>query len=370
MARQNRVTPFGELISVADRGMFWGNRGPLLNSRGELARYSRGNAWVTCLLEFKGRKRQQWQPGRLTEIYFLDEATGLAAGHRPCGECRYREYQAFRRAFAAVYPAGPYAGVPLPGVGEIDARLHQNRLRNVRTHDVPLREDRQGTRPADAHPAEDAPPGARPHHARREDRPHDAPPGADAPHGDRPTEDAPPGARPHDARHGDRLIAPGARRTYTATIGGLPDGAMVSLADRAWLIRRDAAGLDARRLHRTPIGRPSSRSHRDHPPRDRRHPDRGLPPRPAPNRDTSRQPLTQPRPTAPTVFGPNPEPDPQPQSQPEPQSGFRPKPGPGPQPEPGPQPRDRPNRSRPNPAADRTLTPPRSTPNYANIHIS
>jgi len=100
MPRQNRVTPYGELIAVPDRGMFWGNRGPLLDREGRLARYSRGQAWVICVLSFKGRRRQQWTPGRLTELYFLDEATGLAAGHRPCGECRYREYQAFKHAWA------------------------------------------------------------------------------------------------------------------------------------------------------------------------------------------------------------------------------------------------------------------------------
>ena len=100
MPRQNRVTPHGELLAVPDRGMFWGNRGPLLDREGRLARYSRGQAWVICVLSFKGRRRQQWRPGRLTELYFLDEATGLAAGHRPCGECRYREYQAFKRAWA------------------------------------------------------------------------------------------------------------------------------------------------------------------------------------------------------------------------------------------------------------------------------
>ena len=100
MPRQNRVTPYGELIAVPDRGMFWGNRGPLLDREGRLVRYSRGPAWVICVLSFKGRRRQQWTPGRLTELYFLDEATGLAAGHRPCGECRYREYQAFKHAWA------------------------------------------------------------------------------------------------------------------------------------------------------------------------------------------------------------------------------------------------------------------------------
>jgi hypothetical protein len=122
MPRQNRVTPYGELIAVPDRGMFWGNRGVLVDGQGRLARYSRGRAWAICVLEFKGRRRQQWSPGRLTELYFLDEATGLAAGHRPCGECRYRDYQAFKRAWASAH------GGEVPGVAEIDARLHHDRL--------------------------------------------------------------------------------------------------------------------------------------------------------------------------------------------------------------------------------------------------
>src|ERR1700756_3463769 len=122
MPRQNRVTPYGELIAVPDRGTFWGNRGALLDREGRLARYSRGQAWAICVLSFKGRRRQQWRPGRLTELYFLDEATGLAAGHRPCGECRYHDYQAFKQAWAAAFGGG------VPGVAEIDARLHADRL--------------------------------------------------------------------------------------------------------------------------------------------------------------------------------------------------------------------------------------------------
>jgi hypothetical protein len=134
MPRQNRVTPHGELVAVPDRGMLWGNRGVLVDGQGRLARYSRGQAWVICVLSFKGRRRQQWQPRRLTELYFLDEATGLAAGHRPCGECRYRDYQAFKRAWAAAVAGGdvPASGLgapgDLPGVREIDARLHADRL--------------------------------------------------------------------------------------------------------------------------------------------------------------------------------------------------------------------------------------------------
>jgi len=125
MPRQNRVTPDGTLIAVPDRGLFWGNRGALLDSAGRLVRYSRGRAWAICVLQFKGRRREQWTPGRLTELYFLDEATGLAAGHRPCGECRYRDYQAFKQSWAAAFGGG------VPGVAEIDARLHEDRL--VRT---------------------------------------------------------------------------------------------------------------------------------------------------------------------------------------------------------------------------------------------
>jgi hypothetical protein len=102
--------------------MFWGNRGMLVDGEGRLARYSRGRAWAICVLEFKGRRRRQWSPGRLTELFFLDEATGLAAGHRPCGECRYRDYQAFKRSWAAAHGGG------LPGVQDIDARLHADRL--------------------------------------------------------------------------------------------------------------------------------------------------------------------------------------------------------------------------------------------------
>ena len=119
--RRNRVTPYGELIAVADRGMFWGNRGPLIDDDGQLARYSRGKVWMICVLSYKGIRRVQWSPRRLTELYFLDEATALAAGHRPCGECRYRDYQEFKRCWGSVF-----GGVPR--VQDIDGRLHADRL--------------------------------------------------------------------------------------------------------------------------------------------------------------------------------------------------------------------------------------------------
>ncbi|HZE67012.1 MAG TPA: hypothetical protein VE081_10300 [Sporichthyaceae bacterium] len=122
MTRANRVTPVGELIAVPDRGLFWGNRGCLVNDAREVTRYSAGRMWIICVLSFKGRRRVQWQPRRLTEVYFLDEATGMAAGHRPCGECRNLDYRRFKAAFFATYPEDE------PGVRGIDARMHADRL--------------------------------------------------------------------------------------------------------------------------------------------------------------------------------------------------------------------------------------------------
>lgn len=120
--RCNRVDPTGALLAVPDRGLFWGSRGCLVDAAGEMARFSSGRMWLICVLDFKGRRRVQWQPRRLTELYFLDEATGLAAGHRPCGECRNRDYREFRAAFSTAFPDDPR------GVAGIDARLHADRL--------------------------------------------------------------------------------------------------------------------------------------------------------------------------------------------------------------------------------------------------
>ncbi len=122
MPRPNRVTPDGRLLAVPDRGLFWGNRGPLLDRHGEPSRHSGGRRWIVCVLEFKGRRRVQWQPGRLTELYFLDEATALAAGHRPCAECRLEAHRAFAAAWRSAHPSDP------PGVTAMDLRLHHDRL--------------------------------------------------------------------------------------------------------------------------------------------------------------------------------------------------------------------------------------------------
>jgi hypothetical protein len=124
MPRQNRVTPFGAIVKPPEgspaRGDFFGNRGCLHDAQGRLAaRRWRSRAWITCLLAFKGRRRRLMMPGRYTELFFLDEATAFAAGHRPCAECRWRDYQRFRRCWPAL------AGRP---VAEIDAVLHGERV--------------------------------------------------------------------------------------------------------------------------------------------------------------------------------------------------------------------------------------------------
>jgi len=121
MPLQNRVTPTGEIIATAARGLFMGNRGVLHDDRKRLgpARWKHKN-WVTCRLRFKGRRRTLMTPRRYTELFFLDEAVALAAGHRPCGECRRGDYNRFLDIWAQVLGARP-------GAKAFDAALHAER---------------------------------------------------------------------------------------------------------------------------------------------------------------------------------------------------------------------------------------------------
>jgi hypothetical protein len=101
MTLQNRVTPFGEIVAVAARGTLMGNRGCLHDDERRVVRTSARVAWVTCQLAWKDIRRTIMAPGRYTELFFLDEATALAAGHRPCGDCRAERLVEFERAWAA-----------------------------------------------------------------------------------------------------------------------------------------------------------------------------------------------------------------------------------------------------------------------------
>lgn len=93
---QNRVDPFGNIIKTEARGLWMGNRGILHNERQELLHPFKLKAWITCKLEFNDRKRQVMAPNRYTELFFMDEATSFAAGHRPCFECRREDYKKFK----------------------------------------------------------------------------------------------------------------------------------------------------------------------------------------------------------------------------------------------------------------------------------
>jgi hypothetical protein len=101
MSRQNRVTPWGAIIATPERGTFMGNRGVLHEPGGRVVRPWQVRRWLLCVLEFRGRKRTVMSPGHYTELFFLDEATGLAAGHRPCWECRRQSFLDFRDAWLA-----------------------------------------------------------------------------------------------------------------------------------------------------------------------------------------------------------------------------------------------------------------------------
>jgi hypothetical protein len=126
MPRQNRVTPFGEIVAIPERGTFMGNRGVLHDGEGRMRRAWQVRRWIVCVLAFQGRKRQVMTPGHYTELFFLDEATALAAGHRPCAECRRQRFHAFRMAWRSARPGT--VGSPLPTADEIDGRLHAERV--------------------------------------------------------------------------------------------------------------------------------------------------------------------------------------------------------------------------------------------------
>lgn len=110
-----------------------GNRGCLHNDRQEIVATSKRDAWVTCLLEFQGRHRQIMAPGSYTELFFLDEATALAAGHRPCATCRRDRYDAFMTAWSR----GNRGAVKVLA-GEVDKQMKKNRAPSAREEIITL----------------------------------------------------------------------------------------------------------------------------------------------------------------------------------------------------------------------------------------
>jgi len=122
---QNRVDPYGRLHAVAERGTLMGNRGVIHDESRRVVATWRLRRWIACTLTFKGRRRQVFAPRRYSELFFLDEATALAAGHRPCAECQRARYDLFRTHWIG-------RGRALPGADEMDAVLHGQRVAEQR----------------------------------------------------------------------------------------------------------------------------------------------------------------------------------------------------------------------------------------------
>ncbi len=137
MPHQNRIDPFGRLIETRARGLLMGNRGCLHDAEGRLTRRRwTTKAWIACRLDFKGRWRPIMPPGRYTTLFFLDEATALAAGHRPCGECRRADLTVFKLAWRRGNPARAEGDRIL--VEPIDAVIHRERIQRAPWMDTPL----------------------------------------------------------------------------------------------------------------------------------------------------------------------------------------------------------------------------------------
>jgi hypothetical protein len=117
MPLQNRVTPLGELVADPARGLVYGNRGCLHDAEGRIRRHHATRRWIACRLEFRGwRRTALMQPGKFTELFFLDEATAFAAGHRPCALCRRADYRRFLELLGET------------GADDVDDRLHAERF--------------------------------------------------------------------------------------------------------------------------------------------------------------------------------------------------------------------------------------------------
>ncbi len=131
MPERNRVTPFGEIVAIPQRGLFMGNRGSIHRGH-SVVRPWQVRRWITCRLEFRGWVAPKWQPGRWTPLFFYDEAVALAAGHRPCALCRRADYHAWLDAWGRALGRRPNADAK-------DRQLHAERVdgRRQRRHAMP-----------------------------------------------------------------------------------------------------------------------------------------------------------------------------------------------------------------------------------------
>jgi hypothetical protein len=136
MPLRNRVTPLSELIADPARGLVYGNRGCLHDDAGDIRRRYATRRWIACRLQFKGwLRRPLRQPGKFTELFFLDEATAFAAGHRPCALCRREDYVRFTEIWRDLHPGQR-------GADAIDEQLQAERFdprtRTQRHHEAQI----------------------------------------------------------------------------------------------------------------------------------------------------------------------------------------------------------------------------------------
>jgi hypothetical protein len=122
MPLQNRVNPYGEICFSQERGNYMGNRGCLHNGDQKIIKHHQLKRWIICLLEFKTYYRKVMIKGRYTELFFWDEATAFAAGHRPCAQCQRSRFTEFRNAWREANEQ------PTLLTEEIDSFLHNERL--------------------------------------------------------------------------------------------------------------------------------------------------------------------------------------------------------------------------------------------------
>jgi hypothetical protein len=123
---QNRVDPLGNIIRTSARGAWMGNRGLLHDNGTSILRPYKLRAWLICLLEFSGRKRMVMSPRMYTELFFMDEATALSAGHRPCYECRRKDFDLFKSSWLKGNPE--YGFTMRTPISELDDVLHLERI--------------------------------------------------------------------------------------------------------------------------------------------------------------------------------------------------------------------------------------------------
>ena len=145
MPYQNRVDPWGALHAVARRGTLLGNRGIIHDANQNIVATHILQAWITCALAYKGKRRQIMSPRTWTELFFLDEVTAFSAGHRPCAYCRRPRYNAFKTAWLQAN-RHLLEGQP-ERINRIDRIIHRERIKRAKkvTYTAPLQSLPAGT---------------------------------------------------------------------------------------------------------------------------------------------------------------------------------------------------------------------------------